>query len=313
MEVQVEGLRFTRGPRLIVSIPSLLFRQGRTTAILGPNGAGKTTLLRLIAGLERADAGRILAGGREVQRNHYQNIAYVFQEQVFLRQSVHANLELGLELRGIPADQRTERIHDAARLLGIEHLLHRRADQLSGGEGRRASIARALCLRSPLMLLDEPLGGLDPVTYAHLLDELPRLLHAFGATSIIVTHNYLEALRAGDDLVVLIGGRVRAAGDRQAVFLNPTDASVAELLGYAVLRFGDRRIAVRPDSIRPGPGPVEFQLEVIDVVDVVERQEIVGSTGGTRVRITLPSPMLRPERGERILVHAERVCELRDR
>ena len=312
MDVQVEGLRFARGPRLVLEIPSLLLRPGRTTAVLGPNGAGKTTLLRLIAGLERAAAGRIVVGGRVVGRNHHQNIAYVFQEQVFLRQSVRENLALGLRLRGIPPDERRDRIDDAARLLGIEHLLGRRADQLSEGEGRRTSIARALCLRPPLMLLDEPVAGLDPATYVRLLDELPRLLHGSGATSVLVTHDYVEALRLGDDLVILVEGRVRAAGEKRAVFLDPTDPIVAGLLGYVVLRLGARCLGVRPDSIRPGPGAIEFQVDVEHVLDLVERQAIVGIAGGTRVHVTAQPGMVRPRPGERILVHTDGACELRD-
>jgi ABC-type sugar transport system ATPase subunit len=297
---------------VILSIPPLLFRHGRTTAILGPNGAGKTTLLRVIAGLERAEAGRIVAGGHDVGPTYRQDIAYVFQEHVFLRQSVRENLALGLKLRKIRPDERRERIQEAARLLSIEHLLDRRADHLSGGEGRRAGIARALCLRSPLMLLDEPLSGLDPATYARLLDELPRLVRASGAASIIVTHNYLEALRLADDLVVLVEGRVRASGDKTAVFLQPADAVVAELLGYVVLRVGGRCVAVRPDAIYPGPGQVEFTVDVEHVFDLVERQAIVGSSEGGRVHITLPPGMARPQHGDRMLMHADRVCELPD-
>lgn len=312
MEVLVEGLRFERAGRLILSIPSLLFRQGRTTVILGPNGAGKTTLLRLIAGLEPAAAGRIAAGGRDVGSTYRGDMAYVFQEHVFLRQSVRQNLALGLKLRRIPPDERRERIQDAARVLRIEHLLDRRADQLSGGEGRRASIARALCLRSPLMLLDEPLGGLDPATYGRLLDELPRLIRASGATSIIVTHNHLEALRLGDDLVVLVEGRVRASGDMRAVFLHPADAVVAGLLGYVVLRVGGRCLAVRAAGIHHGPGRTEFTLDVEGVLDLVEGQVIVGSIEGVRVEVPLPPGTARPQPGERILVHADRVCELGD-
>ena len=170
-------------------------RGGRTTAILGPNGSGKTTLLRAIAGLERANGGTVRAGGETVRAGNH--LAYMFQEQVFLRDSVRANLELGLRLRGVGRNERRDRAGQAARLLGVDHLLERRADRLSGGEGRRVSIARALCLRAPFVLLDEPLEGLDQRTYSTLLSDLPALLAAFDATTLLVPRWEASPVAAG--------------------------------------------------------------------------------------------------------------------
>ena len=193
MDLTFDHVRIERGGRLVLDIPSLRIRGGRTTAILGPNGSGKTTLLRAIAGLERPRTGHITIAAQErsvrLQPDEAQRVAYVFQEEVFLRRSVRENLELGLRLRGVDRARRRERVEQAAELLDVVHLLDRRADQLSGGEGRRVSLARALCLGAPLVLLDEPLEGLDERTYVRLLDELPRLLAAFDATTLLVTHN----------------------------------------------------------------------------------------------------------------------------
>lgn len=309
MDVLIDGLRFEREARVVLDIPSLQLRGDRTTAILGPNGAGKTTLLRLIAALERPAGGRIFADGTAVHPG--QNVAYVFQEHVFLRQSVRENLELGLRLRGVSRSERTERIDEAARLLGISHLLDRRADRLSGGEGRRASLARALCLRAPLVLLDEPLAGLDPPTYARLLDELPQLLDAFGATTILVTHDRQEALRLGQDLVVLVDGRVHAAGKKRDVVLNPTGTAAAEILGYTVLdTTAGRRVAVRTGALEPGPGVVEFWMVVEGLLDLVDHREIVGRIGDVRVHVTAPPTSDVPQPGARVLVHADRACEM---
>jgi ABC-type sugar transport system ATPase subunit len=312
MEIQVEGLRFERENRLVLDIPSLRLNGGRTTIILGPNGAGKTTLLRLIAALERPGAGRILAGGSPVDMasRARQNVAYAFQEDVFLRQSVRENLALGLRLRGLRRKEIDDRIDEAAHLLGISHLLGRRADRLSGGEGRRAGLARALCLRAPLVLLDEPLAGLDPATYARLLDDLPQVLHAFRATTILVTHDRNEALRLGEDLVVLVDGRVHAAGGKREIVLNPTGPAVAEVLGYTVLVVDGRRVAVPPGALRLGPGPVEFTFLVEELLDLVERREMAGYIGDVRVHVTAPATEPLPDPGDRVLVHAERACDL---
>jgi ABC-type sugar transport system ATPase subunit len=312
MDVHIEGLRFEIDARVVLDIPSLQLHGNRTTAILGPNGAGKTTLLRLIAALEHPNAGRILAGGTPV-RSHTgkrQNVAYVFQEQVFLRQSVRENLDLGLRLRGLPGRERHERIDQAAQLLGIAHILDRRADRLSGGEGRRASLARALCLRAPLVLLDEPLAGLDPPTYARLLDELPQVLEAFGATTVLVTHDCHEALRLGQDLAVLVDGRVRAAGCKREVVSNPADPEVAELLGYTLLGAAGRTVAVLKGALTPGPGRFEFWMVVAELLDLVDHREIVGCIGNVRVHILAPATAEVPRRGDRMLVHAERACDM---
>jgi ABC-type sugar transport system ATPase subunit len=316
IEVRIEDLRFARGGRVVLDISALVLRSDRTTAILGPNGAGKTTLLRLLAGLERPADGRIRIARPPahdcVDRpdGARQSVAFVFQEDVFLRQSVRENLELGLRLRGVRKDERAARIHDAAHLLGIGHLLGRRADRLSGGEGRRASLARALCLHAPLVLLDEPLAGLDPPTYARLLDELPRVLGAFGATTVIVTHDRDEALRLGEDLVVLIDGRVRGAGAKREVVLHPADSAVAEILGYLVLDRNGHDVAVRTGALEPGPGAVEFDMEVEELLDLVDRREVVGRIGRVRAHVVVPAAAEMPRPGDRVLVHADWAYEL---
>lgn len=313
MEVLIEGLRFERDRRVVLDIPALRLRGDRTTAVLGPNGAGKTTLLRLIAGLERPTAGRIVVGGAPVGtgvriRHH---VAYVFQEHVFLRRSVRENLDLALRMRRIDRDERNIRIDEAARLLGISHLLDRRADRLSGGEGRRAGLARAVCLKAPLVLLDEPLAGVDPATYARLLDELPQVLQAFRATAVLVTHDRDEALRLGQDLVVIANGRVQAAGEKRDVVLNPAGVAVAEALGHTVLEAGGVPVAIPRGALQLGPGAVQFSLLVEELLDLGHHYEIVGRIGAVRVHVSVPAPAELPRRGALVPVHADRVCELR--
>jgi putative spermidine/putrescine transport system ATP-binding protein len=307
-DVTLDGVRVERDRRLVLDVPSLTFRGGRTTAILGPNGSGKTTLLRLIAGLEHPRTGRVSIGGSPAGMR--QRLAYVFQEQVFLRQSVRDNLELGLRLRGVEQAARRRRIDEAADLVGVAHLLDRQADRLSGGEGRRVSLARALCLRAPLVLLDEPLAGLDERAYSRLIDELPRIVDAFHATTLLVTHRPEEALRLAQDLVVLVDGKVHAAGDRHEIATNPRVSEVAQALGHTVLAVGGRRVAVPPGALKVGGGRLEFSMTVDSVVDVLEFREFVGRIGETGVRVQWTAAGDSPGHGDRVLVHAERFCDV---
>ena len=311
MDIAVEDVRLLRHGRVVLDIPSLTIRGGRTTAILGPNGAGKTSLLRAIAGLDAPSTGRILAGAAPIRGGRGRpRVALLFQEDVFLRQPLRDNLELGLRMQRLPRAERRARLEDAADLLGIAHLLNRRADRLSGGEARRAGLARALCLRAPLVLLDEPLSGLDPPTSRRLLDDLPRVLEAFRATTVLVTHERDEALRLGHDLVVLVDGRVHAAGDAHEIVAHPRRASVAEVLGYTVITVDGHQVAIPPNGLALGPGAREWSMLVDDVRDLVDYRDVSGSIGGVRVHIAAPSgaPVVRP--GERHVVHADRVCAI---
>ena len=299
-DVEIEQVRIERNGSIVLDVPALRIRANRTTAILGPNGSGKTTLLRVLAGLERTHGGRV----RRSASPSGAGVAYVFQEHVFLRRSVLENLELGLRLRGVDAATRRARIAESASLLDVGHLFDRRADRLSGGEARRVSLARALCLRAPLVLLDEPLAGLDGRIHARLLEEMPQLLKAFDATTILVTHDPLEALQLADDFVVLVNGRVTACGDKHQVATNPRSREVAEILGYTSLEADGARIAVPPGGLRLGPGGRELVMVVEEVLDLVNHRELVGRVGDVRVRVTAVAGDPIPRRGDRRAVHA---------
>jgi ABC-type sugar transport system ATPase subunit len=306
--VTLDGVRVEREGRVVLDVRELAFTAGRTTAVLGPNGSGKTTLLRAIAGLEPVREGRVAIGGQPAATRR--DVGYVFQEEVFLRESVRWNLELGLHLRRVGSLERRRRIDEAAALVGVADLLERRADRLSGGEGRRVSLARALCLRAPVVLLDEPLAGLDEHAYARLIGELPRIVAAFQATTILVTHSRDEALRLASDLVVLVNGQVLAAGELRAVAANPRVVAVAEVLGYAVLASAAGPIAVPPGGLRVGPGQPEFTMTVDRILELMGVTELIGRVDGIVVRIPVAGATPRPGEGDHITVHAARFSAL---
>ncbi|CAN5902521.1 ABC transporter ATP-binding protein [soil metagenome] len=309
MEVAAEGLRFERGGRTVLDIAALEFGGGSTTAVFGPNGSGKTTLLRLIGGLERPSAGMVRIGGAPVGRNpaSRRHVGFAFQEAVFVGGTVRRNLDLALRLRELPAADREARIAEAARECGIEPVLDRSARQLSSGEAQRANLARALALRAPVTLLDEPLTGIDRVTRVQLLDDLPRMLATFAATTILVTHDREEAFRLADHLVVLVEGRVRAAGPKASVYARPADRTTAELLGYTVVRAAGRTIGVPAGAWVLGEGEPGFAMLVERVVDMGNHLHAVGLADGVRVDLRLRAGEPLPSPGERIRITA-RAC-----
>lgn len=310
MDIRLEDVEFEHLRRPVLRIPSLEVRSNRVTAILGPNGAGKTTLLRLMAGLDRPRRGEVTVGGSRPDLRQ-RNVAFVFQEPVFLRRSLRENLELGLRLRGSTPQAAREQAVAALRLLGIATLAERRADQISGGEGRRASLARAMCLRAPIMLLDEPLAGLDGKTYTQLLDDLPTLLAEFRATTtVLVTHSRDEAFRMADDVVILVDGQVLATGTKHELALDPRRKEVADVLGYSVLEAGGRLVAVAPGSLRVGTGAREFVGEVETVLDLIDRWDLIVRIGLSRVHVTLHRLDPPPRPGETLRLSVEHAYEV---
>ncbi len=301
MEVAFQGMEFRRSGHLVLALPELTLASGRVTAVLGPNGSGKTTMLRLIAALERPDRGEVLLGGRPARpdRQTRESIAYAFQQAAFLSGTVRANLDLALRLRSLPAEERARRIEQAAAVCGIAHLLDRNAHRVSGGEAQRANLARALCLRAPITLLDEPLHGLDRGTREALLSELPAMLGTFASTTIVVTHEREEAMRLGDDLVVLMRGQLRAHGEKGQVFRSPPDREVAAFLGYTVV--GDA--AIRPGALRVGAGDFELAIVVGGVADMGTHREAWGHAGEVLVR-ALVADGQQPGQGELVTVSA---------
>lgn len=169
---------------------------------------------------------------------------------------------------------------------------------------------RARALRAPVTLLDEPLTGLDRPERARLLDELPYMLSRFAATSLLVTHDREEAFRLADYLVVLVEGRVHAAGGKSEVLRKPPDASVAELLGFTVLPHTGHLVAIPPGEVRLGCGPLQFTLLVERIADLGHHRHVIGTVAGRRVDVRLRVGDLEVALGTSVVIHAESVVFL---
>jgi ABC-type sugar transport system ATPase subunit len=303
MDISIRRLVFERDGRRVLELPELDFAAGSVTALLGSNGAGKTTLLRILAGLEAPSRGDVALGVARSARERSLSSALAFQEPVFLRGTVRKNLRLGLSLRDVPADEADARIRRAAEETGVVELLERSARALSAGESQRVNLARALALEAPVLLLDEPLAGVDRRTRQGLLRDLPHLIRSRGATTVVVTHDREEAFRLASRLAVMVGGRVVRNGPAEAVYRDPGTANVAELLGYVVLEVNGERMAVPPEGIRLTPGNgIELAFNVSDIVTVAEHRHLVGTIGGVPIEFRTRAGDSLPEPGARVTV-----------
>jgi molybdate transport system ATP-binding protein len=206
--------------------------------LFGPSGSGKTTILRCMAGLEQPDRGRIQFISRawfDAEQGinalpQEREVGYMPQDYaLFPTYSVAGNVGYGLG--GLQADERQRRITDSLALLKLQGLEHLTPGQLSGGQQQRVALARAIARRPQLLLLDEPLSALDAPTRLRLQGELRHLLKQLAIPSIVVTHDWGEALALGDQIAVIGAGRVLQTGTPQEVFNRPKDAGVARIVG----------------------------------------------------------------------------------
>ena len=206
------------------------------TVLIGPSGCGKSTLLRLAAGLIRPDAGRVWFEGAPLGAANLRaarlRMGYMIQEGgLFPHLSVRANVELMARELGWPAANRRGRLAELAELVQLPTtLLDRFPLELSGGQRQRAALMRALMLDPDLILLDEPLGALDPMIRVELQRELAAIFQRLHKTVLMVTHDLAEAVFFGDRLVLLRAGRIVQQGSAQALLQSPVEPFVAEFV-----------------------------------------------------------------------------------
>ncbi len=231
----------------VVSDVSLDVQEGSFVTLLGPSGSGKTTILRMIGGFVQPTAGRILFGGRNLTAHppHKRPCNTIFQDLgLFPHMTVAENIAYGLKVHGVDAVTRRKRISDMLSMVALEGYERRHVHQLSGGQRQRVALARALVLDPAVLLLDEPLTGLDERLRQQLRDEISRLHRRLGATFLAVTHNQDEALSLSDRITVLRAGRVEQSGTPRELFERPANAFVARFVGFDAI--------LRPARVEPG-------------------------------------------------------------
>jgi osmoprotectant transport system ATP-binding protein len=226
----------TFGARLAVDRVSLEVEAGTTGILLGSSGSGKSTVLRLILGLIRPDAGEVAIDGMRVTAQLRDDarvrIGYVVQEgALYPHLTARSNVTLPARAEGWPAARTAERLEVLAEVVGLDRsLLDLHPAELSGGQRQRVGLMRALMLDPPVLLLDEPLGALDPIARAELQTELARIFREVRKTVVLVTHDVREAVVLGSTITLLNGGRVVQQGTFEDLARRPAEPFVAEFL-----------------------------------------------------------------------------------
>jgi ABC-type Fe3+/spermidine/putrescine transport system ATPase subunit len=245
-------LRLTGVSKLFGAAPavdgtSLEIRRGEVFTLLGPSGCGKTTTLRLVAGLERPDAGEITLRGRPVASAgrrlfvppHKRNLGMVFQSYaIWPHMSVFENVAYPLRLRGADARAVRDKVTRVLALVGLSGLETRSATLLSGGQMQRLALCRSLVYEPDLLLLDEPFSNLDAKLREQMRVELKLLQRRLGVTILFVTHDQIEALSLSDRIAVMQRGRVEQVGAPRELYERPATAFVRDFLGQTVILRG---------------------------------------------------------------------------
>jgi spermidine/putrescine transport system ATP-binding protein len=232
--VQIEDLRKEYGDVVAVEGMSLEIVPGEFLTLLGPSGCGKSTTLRMIAGLETPTSGDVFISGDRVTNlsANKRNTSMVFQEwALFPHMTVEENISFGLEMDGVPKEEREERVTEALELVELPDYHDRKATELSGGQKQRVAMARALVREPDVLLLDEPLASLDRKLRQHMEVELKQIQEELGITFIYVTHDQEEALTMSDRIAVMNEGRLEQVGDATDVYEHPETTFVATFLG----------------------------------------------------------------------------------
>jgi iron(III) transport system ATP-binding protein len=279
MYLELRGITKRFGTITAVDDVALAVAEGEFVCFLGPSGCGKTTLLRLIAGLERADAGEILLGGRDLAPvpARQRRFGVVFQSySLFPNMSVAKNVAYGLECRRWPAARIGARAREMLDLVHLADQAEKYPEQLSGGQQQRVALARALAPEPEMLLLDEPLSALDAKVREELRGEIRDLQKRLGITTVMVTHDQDEAMEMADRIVVMDRGRIAQIGKAVDLYARPANRFVAEFIGRMnVIELtrddgGQARLGeagIRLDGRKPaGQGPLLVGIRPEDLV-----------------------------------------------
>ncbi|MBZ0234813.1 MAG: sulfate ABC transporter ATP-binding protein [Deltaproteobacteria bacterium] len=305
MTITVENVSKRFGNFAALDNVSVEIPSGGLVALLGPSGSGKTTLLRILAGLERPDAGVVRHEGRDLldRPARERDVGLVFQHYALFRHlDVFENIAFALRVRKRPKAEVNARVEELLRLIQLEGLGRRMPSQLSGGQRQRVALARALAAAPQILLLDEPFGALDAQVRQELRRWLRRLHDEMHVTTVFVTHDQEEAFEVSDQVVIMDHGKIEQTGTPAEVFDHPASDFVLRFLGKVNVLHGtvaDERARVGELTVA-APGlrgeeraariyvrPHELEIERVPGPDRVAAQVVRLTPLGAALRVEL--------------------------
>jgi sn-glycerol 3-phosphate transport system ATP-binding protein len=275
----------TWGDEPAVDRISFAAETGSLVVLLGPSGCGKSTTLRLIAGLERPDAGMIEIAGRDVTHEppSRRGVAMVFQSYaLFPHLSVAENILFGLRVRRVSRAERDARLKRAAEMLGLERLLDRKPSQLSGGQQQRVALGRAVVAETAVCLMDEPLSNLDAQLRGDMRREIRALQRRLGITMLYVTHDQVEAMTMADRVILMRAGHIEQNGTPASLYEQPETAFVARFIGAPAMNVLPARVLAKcPELLADMPAGHNPESLIVGV----RPESVALARGGLQARI----------------------------
>ena len=294
--VEIREVRKAFGSTQILHGVSVDIEDGQFVVLVGPSGCGKSTLLRMLAGLENITGGEIAIGDRVVNKvpPKDRDIAMVFQNYaLYPHMTVYQNMAFSMKLAGAPKEVMDQEVQKAARILGLEQLLHRFPRQLSGGQRQRVAMGRAIVRNPQVFLFDEPLSNLDAKLRVQMRSEIKDLHQRLKVTTVYVTHDQIEAMTMADKIVVMNHGRIEQAGAPLELYDRPANLFVAGFIGSPAMNMLAGRIkdgsfidgggthwplppahagrdgaevvyGIRPEHLRLDPNGIQARIQVVE-------------------------------------------------
>lgn len=240
----VKNLSVTIKGKELINVEKFEIREGSVIAVIGENGAGKTTFLLTLASLIKPTTGEIWFYNKQIgkqisQKDFRKQIAVVFQENFLLDKSVYENVAIGLKFRNFSERLIKDRVDDILKLLKIHEIKERKAKDLSGGEAKRVSIARALVIEPKILILDEPFSSLDSISKESIIIDMGRLIKEKNITTLISTHDKYEALRLADYISAFEKGKIIQEGTKDEVLHYPKNSFIASFAGVENILEGE--------------------------------------------------------------------------
>ena len=272
--ITLKNIHKEYGKEIIISELNFTIEDGSFTVLVGPSVCGKPTTLRMIAGLEKPSSGEILIDDENVVdvEPGKRGIAMVFQNYaLYPTMSVKDNIEFGLKNKKIPKEERKQLIEDVSEIVGLTPYLNRKPSELSGGQRQRVALARAMVKKPKVFLMDEPLSNLDAKLRQQMRIELIELHKRLGTTFIYVTHDQIEAMSMGDNIILMDKGVIMQRSTPKEMYHNPQNVYTAQFIGTPPMNIVDNmvpdiKIGFRPEKtsfLDPGEALLDISGRII--------------------------------------------------